>query len=180
MSLRTRMLALAAAAAAVAGLGITASVTWASTPGCTQGVYAGQCGTQTDAASPAMSWDVRWQGAWPGNHVIGYPDSSWDRATDFFTFTYRPSGATVFEYASNGVASNLCVSEPSQGAGLILAVCSGTLHEQFTRTPVSSGLVTWTDEATGDVVTVNGRGAQLTGDTPGGTPSPSQEFSFSS
>lgn len=140
----------------------------ASTPGCTGGVYAGYCGTQTDGEPVALSFDVYQQHAKAGNKIIGYPDSSGDRAVDFFTFAYDGGKAKIFEYAPDGVASNLCITEPAAHTGLVLAVCSGSAHEQFTATEVTGGY-TWTDDATGDLVSATGLRGQLAGVTAPGT-----------
>jgi hypothetical protein len=75
-------------------------------------------------------------------------------------------GAYKFEYAPNGVASGLCVSDPGGGwatdpppDGLILAVCNNGPWQQFI--PQANG--TLKNVATGLVVSPNGTGAQLRG-----------------
>jgi hypothetical protein len=164
----TRSLLLAGAVTALAMPVVGTLDANASTGGCTQGVYAGYCSTQTDAETAPLSFDVYRQGAFVGNKVIGFVNSDTDKATDFFTFKYAGAGATgfekVFEYAPNGVASNLCISEPSKGVGLVLRTCNGSKWQRFTTTQVgSTNTFTWTNSATGDLVTANGPAKQLTG-----------------
>jgi hypothetical protein len=168
-----------AAIALLAALSIGARPALASTAGCTQGVYSGYCGTQTDAEAVPLSWDVFQQHSKAGTRIIGYPDSSSDRAVDLFTFGYQGGQAKVFEYAPGGIASNLCVTEPSKGAGLVLAACSGSAHEQFTATQVAdSSTYTWTNVATGDLVTSTGLRGQLAGVTTPSTITAALEWAF--
>lgn len=154
----------------------------ASTPGCTAGAFAGYCGTQTDAESPAMSWDVFQQRAVAGNKIIAYPDSDNDRAVDFVAIqpgTGPDSNAKFFVYSPNGQISNLCISEPSQGAGLVLRPCNGSSFQVFTAKPVGdTGLDEWVNKATGDVVLANGIRSQLTGEAPPSAPSSGVEWGF--
>jgi hypothetical protein len=153
----------------------------AGTSGCLTGTYATYCGALTDQESPvALSVDAYRQGAVAGNKVIGYYNSDGDKATDFAVFS-TPGGVFI-EYAPDGVASNLCLSEPYQDAGIVLRVCNGSDWQHFTETsvyaamapatgytatapaspPASPGFVL-TDKATGDVITANGLRGQLTG-----------------
>jgi hypothetical protein len=157
---------IAAAAVVLGGLAFTVPAQ-ASTSGCTGGVYSGYCGTQTDAESTPLSWDVFQQHAVSGNKIIGYGDSSSDKALDFFTFAFNGGSSKIFEYAPGGVASNLCVSEPSQAAGLVLRPCSGSEWQQFTAVPSEgSSSFTWKNGATGDLVGATGLRGQLTGAKP--------------
>lgn len=155
----------------------------ASTSGCTGGVYAGYCSTQTDGEAAPLSFDVYQQKAAVGNKIIGYVNADTDKATDFFTFAYGLSGTNekVFEYAPNGVASNLCISEPSKGAGLVLRTCNGSKWQRFTANTVTKGTDTtpetdtWVNTATNDVVTANGPAKQITGAVPLDGPVPATQ-----
>jgi hypothetical protein len=159
-----RRLAVTTAAVAVtlSGIFAAAGTASASTPGCTEGVYAGYCGTQGDAETSALVFDVYRQAAKPGNKIIGYANSDSDPATDFYTFAYQGGSEKIFEYAPNGIASNLCISEPASHSGLVLRVCNGSRWQQFEATAVATGF-TWTDKATGDLVEAAGARVQLAG-----------------
>jgi|SRR5579872_372721 len=156
----------------------------ASTPGCTTGAWAGYCGTQTDAESPAMSWDVYKQRAAVGNKLIAWPDSDTDRAVDFVAVkpgTNSDGNAKFFVYAPDGQVTNLCVSEPSPRAGLVLAQCNGSAFQVFTAVPIAgTDLFEWVNKASGDVVAAVGIRSQLTGEAPPSTPGPGVEWSFTS
>lgn len=158
--------------ALAAGVGIAAltGVANASTPGCVDGVYAGYCGTQTNAEATGLSLDVFQQHATVNNKIIGYANSDNDRATDFYIFAFKGGPAKIFEYAPNGVASGLCVSEPSQGAGLVLRKCTGSLWQQFTAhritTPSAADSFTWSNGASGDIIATAGARSQVVGVLP--------------
>jgi hypothetical protein len=164
--MRKRIIAFAAAAALAASAGAYAAIpAGASTSGCTQGVYEGYCGTQVSAEAVPLAWDVYRTIAKPGNKIIAYPDDAGDKATDFYWFAFDGGSAKVAEYAPDGIASNLCVTVPSRGAGLVLETCTGNANQQFTAAEEGSGY-TWTNSATGDIVAdPAGLRSQLT-DTP--------------
>jgi hypothetical protein len=153
----------------------------ASTGGCTAGVYAGYCSTEVSTDSAPLAFDSFRQGSKVGTPIIGFVNSDTDKATDFFTFqpgTTQDQNTKFFEYAPNGVASNLCISEPAVGAGLVLRVCNGSKWQQFTASPVTGGF-TWTNSATKDVVTTTGKsGGQLKGVALVGNPTASEVFNF--
>ncbi len=150
---------------------------FASTPGCTNGVYTGYCGTQTNHASLPLSWNVRGNVAAVNAQIIGWPNSDFNRGLDFFQFSYAGGTPKIFEYAPNGIASNLCVSQPLPNAGLVLRVCNGSPWQRFVAKAAPSGF-TWTNVATGRVVTSGGRGVQLRGVPAPATPGPNQEWDF--
>ncbi len=175
-------------AAAVAALGVGLALfavkpAAASTPGCTGGAYAAYCGTQTDAETPAMSWDVYRQAAKVNQPVIAYPDSDSDRALDFVALAASPGSATsakMFIYAPGGVISNLCIAEPYQGAKLILRDCNGSAWQLFTAVAVndSTTVFEWKNAATGDVVSADGIRSPLTGEAPPSTPGAGVEWTM--
>lgn len=178
-------------AAALAALALPVVATGqadASTPGCTTGVYAGYCGTQTDAEGPAaLSFDVFRQSAKVNTPIIGFPNSNTDPATDFFTFAYQGGTTKVFEYAPNGRASGLCISEPSAQAGLVLRGCNGSAFQRFTpkaitdpALPSAPPTFTWANVESGDIIAAHGRAAQLTGVlAPGAVPPATERWTFS-
>lgn len=169
--------------AAVTGLSAITGTAHASTTGCTNGALSGYCATQTDNEATPLSLDVWRQGAFVGNKVIGYTDSANDKATDWFQFGYQGGSAKIFMYAPNGVPSNLCASQPSALAGIVLRTCNGSSWQQWVASEVgSTPYYTWTNAATGNILTFNGRAVQATGDaiTSSSTPSPSQQFKLTS
>ncbi len=108
----------------------------ASTPGCTAGAFQGYCGTQVDQENPAMAWDVFRQAAKVGQPLIAYPNSDSDQAVDFVALhpgTSSVGGAKMFIYAPGGRISNLCISEPSQGAALVQRVGVAGVHREAGR-----------------------------------------------
>ena len=173
--MRSLASALAAAVLAVLAVAVPAG---ASTSGCTGGVYSGYCGTQVSAEATPLAWDVYQQKAKAGNKIIAYPDSSGDKATDFFFFRYQGGSSDVAEYAPGGVASNLCVTEPGHDTGLVLAVCSGSANQRFTAAEAATGF-TWENAATGDIVTdPGGLRSQLAGVAAPETLTAADEWTF--
>jgi hypothetical protein len=102
----------------------------------------------------------------PAARQGGQPDhclSEQQRGPGDGLLLYDSGASKIAEYAPDGIASNLCVTEPSKGAGLVLATCTGNANQQFKATEEESG-ATWTNQATGDIVTdPAGLRSQLTG-----------------
>jgi hypothetical protein len=173
-------------AALVAALGIVLALAGvkpaaASTPGCTAGAFAGYCGTQTDQETPAMSWDVYRQAVKVNQPLIAYPNSDSDPAVDFAALapgTGNVEGAKMFIYTPRGAITDLCITEPFQGAQLLLRVCNGSAWQVFTAKQVSGNLYEWVNQATGDVVSADGIRSPLTGVPPPSTPGPAVEWTL--
>jgi hypothetical protein len=113
-------------------------------------------------------FDVFRQHQYPGAIIAGWTAASTDPATHFILNNGTHSGAFQFEYAPQGSASGLCVSDPGGGwssdpmrDGLILASCNTGPWQQFI--PQSNG--TLKNVATGLYVNPNGTGKQLGGGT---------------
>ena len=171
----------------VAGLGISLALVAvkpaaASTTGCTKGAYAGYCGTQVDQENPAMAWDVFRHAARVGQPLIAFPNSDTDQAVDWVALhpgTSSVDAAKMFIYAPGGRISNLCASEPSQHAPLVLRSCNGSAWQVFTAEEVGdTGLYEWVNAATGDVVSADGIRSHLTGIKPPSTPGPGVEWTL--
>lgn len=137
---RAAIIIAAAASTAVGGIAVAGAAS-ASTPGCATGTYASYCGTETDHEPAPLSFDVYKQQTADDTPIIGYPDSSTDPATDFFTFGYQGGSNKIFEYAPNGVASNMCITVKGYGTAgkLVLESCGGWTWQQFTATPAATG-----------------------------------------
>ena len=111
-------------------------------------------------------FDVFRQRAFAGAIVAGWPATQHDPATHFIQVAGSHSGAVQLEYAPNGTAIGLCVSDPGGGwasdplpDGLILTGCNSGPWQQFV--PQSDG--TLRNLATGLIVDPNGKGGQLRG-----------------
>jgi len=130
-------------------------------------------GNYGDMVNPfGNGFDVYRQHQYAGAIVAGWTATKADPATHFIRLPGTVPGAYKFEYAPNGVASGLCVSDPGGGwasdplpDGLILTVSNNGPWQQFIPQPNG----TLKNVATGLVVSPNGTGAQLRGTT---TPSP--------
>ena len=103
-----------------------------------------------------------------GALIVGWTATQADPATHFILNSGTHSGAVQIEYAPNGSASGLCVSDPGGGwgsdplrDGLILANCNTGPWQQFIRQ--SDG--TLKNVATGLYVNPDGTGAQLRGES---------------
>ena len=126
-------------------------------------------GNYGDMVNPfGNGFDAYQQHQYPGAIVAGWTATQADPATHFIRLPGTVPGAYKFEYAPNGVASGLCVSDPGGGwasdplpDGLILTVSNNGPWQQFI--PQSNG--TLMNVATGLVVSPNGTGAQLRGTT---------------
>jgi hypothetical protein len=113
-------------------------------------------------------FDVYQQHQYPGAIIAGWTATQADPATHFIRLPGTVPGAYKFEYAPNGVASGLCMSDPGGGwatdplpDGLVLAVSNNGPWQQFIPQPNG----TLKNVATGLVVSPNGTGAQLRGTT---------------
>jgi hypothetical protein len=167
-----------AGAAALAGLAFIPAVNAnASTTGCTSGAFAGYCGTQQNLSALPIAFDVKGQHKVANTPIIGWKENAGDPATDFFTYAYDGGSTKVFLYAPDGVPTDLCISQPAANAGLILRNCNGSAWQQFTATAAGSGY-TWTNLATGQIVTSTVQGGQLSGENTTATPSLAQEWTF--
>ena len=100
--------------------------------------------------------------------IAGWTATKADPATHFIRLNGTHSGAFQYEYAPQGVAVGLCVSDPGFDAagtglqnGLVLRGCNTGPWQQFI--PQSNG--TLQNVATGLFVNPNGTGAQLRGGT---------------
>lgn len=173
MKVNTRLFTGALAAAAIAGgVALPALSASAATPACTNatGAYAGYCGSEVNPYGNAF--DVKGQGAFTGNRIIAYPNSTTDPATDFIAeqTTSNPS-ERVFYYAPNGKITNLVITDPAGGYpgdsrdGLILKPVvgiHGSAYQQFTGvTPGNTAGTQWTNVATHQVVEPQGTAAQM-------------------
>ena len=113
-------------------------------------------------------FDVFRQHDYAGAIIAGWPVNQDDPATHFDLNSGSTSGADQFEYAPDGTASGLCISDPGGGwssdplrDGLILANCNSGPFQQFV--PQSDG--TLVNVATGLIVNPDGKGAQLRGES---------------
>jgi len=126
-------------------------------------------GPYGDEVNPfGNGFDVYQQHQYAGAIIAGWTATQADPATHFLRLAGTYPGAVKFEYAPNGVATGLCVSDPGGGwasdplpDGLILTVSNNGPWQQFI--PQSNG--TLKNLATGLIVNPNGTGAQLRGGT---------------
>ena len=126
-------------------------------------------GNYGDMVNPfGNGFDVYQQHQYAGAIIAGWTATQADPATHFIRLPGTVPGAYKFEYAPNGVASGLCVSDPGGGwatdplpDGLILTVSNNGPWQQFIPQPNG----TLRNVATGLVVSPNGTGAQLRGTT---------------
>jgi hypothetical protein len=124
-------------------------------------------------------FDAYRQHQYPGAIIAGWPATRHDPATHFILDSGIHQGAYRFEYAPNGSASGLCVSDPGGGwgsdplrDGLILTDCNTGPWQEFI--PQSNG--TLKNVATGLYINPAGTGAQLRG---GASPTPWGGSSYS-
>jgi len=113
-------------------------------------------------------FDSYQQHDYAGALIAGWTATQADPATHFILNSGTHPGAVQIEYAPNGSASGLCVSDPGGGwgsdplrDGLILANCNTGPWQQFIRQ--SDG--TLKNVATGLYVNPDGTGAQLRGES---------------
>jgi len=111
-------------------------------------------------------FDAYQQHQYPGAIIVGWTATQNDPATHFIINNGTHSGAYQFEYAPNGSASGLCISDPGGGwatdplrDGLLLANCNTGPWQQFI--PQSDG--TLVNLATGLYIDPHGTGVQLRG-----------------
>jgi hypothetical protein len=111
-------------------------------------------------------FDVFRQHEYAGARIVGWPASKSDWGTQFIQNNGSHAGAYQFEYAPNGGASGLCVSDPGGGRpsdplrdGLVLVSCNSGPFQQFILQ--SNG--TLKNLATGLYVNPDSKGAQLRG-----------------
>jgi hypothetical protein len=130
-------------------------------------VDANSVGSTGDEVNPfGNGFDAYQQHDYAGAKVAGWPATQSDPATSFILNAGTHPGAYQFEYAPNGTASGLCVSDPGGGwasdplpDGLILTNCNTGPWQQFI--PQSNG--TLKNLKTGLYVNPDGKGAQLRG-----------------
>jgi hypothetical protein len=154
----------------------------ASTPACTNGAYFGYCATQVDNEAIPLVFDDFRQGTGFDNPVVGWKDSTADPATDFLQLDYagEHSQGVMFIYAPDGVVSNLCASDIYPGQ-VLLRPCTGSLWQRWVATQVgSSGFFTWKSKGSGRIIQSNGKGVTLTTVPAPKTPTPAQQWTFSS
>jgi len=124
-------------------------------------------GNYGDMVNPfGNGFDVYQQHEYAGAIVAGWTATQADPATHFIRLPGTVPGAYKFEYAPNGVASGLCVSDPGGGwasdplpDGLILTTSNNGPWQQFI--PLPDGMLK--NVATGLIVSPDGTGAQLRG-----------------
>lgn len=114
------------------------------TSSCTNGVYADYCGTQKNVADG-----------------LGFAVGTGEGSSDWFIFAYRGNNEQkVFEFAPEGLPSNLCLTESE--TKLSLSRCTGATSQLFTAKEQTTGF-TWQNLATGLYVQDNGEHEPLTG-----------------
>jgi hypothetical protein len=111
-------------------------------------------------------FDAYKQHDYAGAIIAGWPATQNDPATHFIINDGTHQGAFQYEYAPNGSASGLCISDPGGGwssdplrDGLLLANCNSGPWQQFI--PQSNG--TLENVATGLYINPAGTGGQLRG-----------------
>ena len=143
----------AVTATVVASAGLTVGVVGAASAGsyhpsfggstytCSNGIYAGYCGTQESATGLYIA--VGWN-----RQVIGtrHPQAN---DAEFFWFadgsSSRANNDKYAEFAPNGVASNLVMTEEHHN--IVLATASGTPDQKWVYDGTG-----WTNVGTGDVL----------------------------
>ena len=79
----------------------------------------------------------------------------------------------------DGRISNLCISEPDQGAALALRFCNGSRWQAFTAKQVDgTSFCERVNAATGDVVSADGIRSHLAGISPPTDPGPGVEWTL--
>jgi len=124
-------------------------------------------GSYGDEVNPfGNGFDVFHQRQAVNTMIVGWTATKADPATHFLMEKGTLPGAVRFEYAPNGVATGLCVSDPGFDAagtglkdGLVLRGANNGAWQQWYQQ--ANG--TLKNAATGLIVTPNGTGAQLRG-----------------
>ena len=95
MTIRTKVLAAAAALALISGTGAVATSAWASSPGC---AFSNGCATLhgTDASGNTVAMDAKYQNK--SEILIGYVDNAGDGATSFDGVLHYGKGAKTTTY----------------------------------------------------------------------------------
>jgi hypothetical protein len=153
----------------------------ASTSACTGGAYTGYCGTQANNASTDLVLDSAGQKTTANNKVIGWPNSTSDRGTDWVQLAFGGNAANgvMWIFAPGGVISNMCAADPGDNH-VVLRACNGSNFQRWIATPVSgqAGFQTWTNRATLKILQSGAKGAQLITVTRPATPSGNQQWRF--
>ena len=166
---------------AAAGIALPAAAALAAvpntTPGCAGKVY---CGAQTDAASPALTLDVLHGTAAQNQPVIGWTNTT--RAVDFDWYNpANPVNNDKFaQFAPGGIKTNFYLAQAVSGGPVVLRRYTGLECQKWTFQ--DNG--TWTNTATGDVLTAGAAmGSAITGApalAPGAVPATAQTWTYSS
>ena len=168
------------AAVGMAAAGFASSA-GAATTGCAHSndnLANSYCGAIVSAQAPHLAMGVAGQSTKAGTKVIASPNVKGDAGTDLAIFQGQENTTTwadqsvSFEFAPNGKFSGMVVTEPSSHSGLVLERGNGSANQEFAMTADGS----YTNLATGDVISIGVKGSQLHGIT---TPKPltgAQEF----
>lgn len=169
---KLKILLVAALPVTIAVVVLGAQGARASTPACTNGPFVAYCGTQADFGDPVLVIDSRGGSAALNNPVIGWYDSTSDRATDWFQLPYGgvPDAGYMFFFAPGGVLSGMCMSDPGTGH-VVLRGCNGSNWQRWIRTEVpGTGGHSWINRATHGILSAAPPGAQLVTVSPPSTP----------
>jgi hypothetical protein len=154
MSIRSKVLATAAALALIGGTGTAAvlgtGAAQASTVNC---AFSNGCATLqgVDAASHAIAMDAKRQSSAAGTLIIGYPDRPGDGATNFDAVLHYTKGSNVTTYADTGLEvsdlHSVCtsvgpLSTPVVGSAVITAGNPLTVENANGTTFTSDGPAT--------------------------------------
>jgi hypothetical protein len=156
-----------AAPGSYGGVGVTATDTDGATLSGTFTLVVYANSNYGDEVNPfGNGFDVYRQQQHAGAIIAGWTATQADPATHFILNGGTHAGAYQFEYAPNGTAAGLCVSDPAGGwssdplrDGLILVSCNTGPWQQFLPQPNG----TLKNLATGLYINPNGTGSQLRG-----------------
>jgi nitrate/nitrite transporter NarK len=176
-SKRTILVAAVGSAATLAAVGIAgASVAYQpQTNECATGIYAGYCGTQVDSGSPPLSIAVSRSG-----DVIA-TSSPADGSANWFWFLFEGQTYDIAEFAPNGVASNEVMAQVA--SRIVLQRADGDKNQQWLFTCYSgctSGpyVGTWTNYATGEIISATTNGGPVVPVTLSGAPTSAETWVF--